>query len=102
MYDIVINETIETKGLISFIIAKDEEGNLAGEGVLKTHLYIEEINTLDCDNFAIYDIDVISESFGSSDPCIIYRFTFKDFETSYEYNEYTEEQLIEIYNKESE
>lgn len=102
MYEIIINETIETKGLISFMISKDEEGQLIGEGVLKTHIYVEEINVLDCANFAIYDIDVISESFGSNDPCIVYRFIFKDFETFYEHNDYTEEELIELYDKESE
>ena len=102
MYDIVINQEIKTKGLISFTISKDEEGNIVGEGAFKTHIYVEDINMLECYNFILFDVDVFAESFGSNDPCILYRFTFKDYNTFYDEVKYTEEQLIEIYKKESE
>ena len=80
--DIKINE-VETLGLISFNVSKDDEGNLIKSGVLKTHLYIEEINTLECDRFRLTGVDVISESFGSNDPCIIYQFVFEEYECDY-------------------
>ena len=98
MYEITINEFIKTKGLISFTISK-KDGQLVGEGVLKTHLYIDEIDTLECYNFALAGIDVYSESFGSTDPCIVYQFTFTSFDTYYELNDYTDEELDMIYGE---
>lgn len=99
MYNIIINDSIETLGLITFQIRKD--GNvLIKEGMLKTHIYIEEINTLECYKFKINNIDVVAETIGSGDIFYLYTFIYDSFEIK-EYDEiYTEEELIAIYDKE--
>ena len=99
MYRIKVNEAFETYGLISFNIRQEGEG-LVREGVLKTHLYIEEIDTLECDRFILEGINVTAESFGSTDPFIVYYFEFETFDTFYEELEYSEKELKEIYDKE--
>jgi hypothetical protein len=99
MYRIKVNEAFETYGLISFTI-KQVDGNLVREGMLKTHLYIEEINTLECDRFILDGINVFAESFGSTDPFVVYYFTFETYDTFYEELEYEEDDLIKLYNKE--
>jgi hypothetical protein len=58
MYNIIINDSIETLGLITFRISKDANDNLIREGYLKTHLYIEEIASLECSRFRLEGIDV--------------------------------------------
>ena len=100
MYEIRVNDAFETYGLMSINIKKAEEG-LVTEGVLKTHLYIEEIDSLECDRFRISGIDVLSESFGSNDPFVVYYFIFEDFEMFYENLEYDEKELLEMYKKAS-
>ena len=102
MYNIIINETIKTLGLITFQITKDDNDNLIKEGILKTHLYIEEIESLECDRFKLIGIDVYSESFGSTDMFILYRFTFDKFGIKDTDENLTEEELIALYDKELE
>ena len=67
MYKIIIKDEINTLGLITFQIRKEGD-SLIKEGLLKTHLYVEEINTLECKKFKINNIDVFAETFWSSDP----------------------------------
>lgn len=100
MYNIIINDNIKTLGLITFQIRK--EGDiLIKEGMLKTHLYIEEIHSLECSKFKINNIDVFSELIGSSDIFYMYSFTYDDFEINNNITEnYTEEELIALYDKE--
>lgn len=92
--NIMIND-IETLGLVSVTISKSEEG-LIKTGALKTHIYVEDIDTISCDKFNLYGVDVVSESFGSNDPCVIYSFTFEDFECNYD-NDMSVDELLEIY-----
>ena len=99
MYKIRVNDAFETYGLISASIKKEGE-NLVTEGMLKTHLYIEDINELECDRFLITGVDVQAEAFGSTDPFVVYYFTFDSMETYYEDLDYDEDKLIELYNKE--
>ena len=101
MYKIIINNEINTMGLITFQIKQD--GNLlVKEGLLKTHLYIEEIDTLECDRFKIEGVDVYSETFGSTDIFNLYTFTFSTFEIKNKGENLTEDELIELYKKELE
>ena len=99
MYKIRVNDTFETYGLISASIKKEGE-NIITEGMLKTHLYIEDITELECDRFLITGVDVQAEAFGSTDPFIVYYFTFNSMETYYEDLDYDEDELIELYKKE--
>lgn len=98
MYNIIINNSIETLGLITFQIRKEGE-YLIKEGMLKTHIYVEEIHTLECEKFKINNVDVYAETFGSSDIFYLYAFTYEDFEIKSN-KEYSEEELIALYDKE--
>ena len=100
MFKVEVNEAFETYGLISFNI-RQEGDMLIREGIFKTHLYIQEIDSLECDRFKIVGINVISEGFGSTDPFIVYYFEFEDFDTYYEDLEYDDVELLELYMKES-
>ena len=99
MYNIIINDSIETLGLITFRISKDANDNLIREGYLKTHLYIEEITSLECSRFRLEGIDVYSESFGSSDIFNLYQFTFELYDIK-EVAELSEDELIKLYDNE--
>lgn len=98
MYNIIINEEIETLGLITFQIRM--EGNtLIKEGILKTHVYIEEIDSLECSRFKLAGVDVYAEGFGSTDIFNLYHFTFEAYEIK-EAEKIPEEQLIALYDNE--
>jgi hypothetical protein len=101
MYNITINDTISTLGLITFQIRREGD-SLIREGLLKTHLYIEEIDTLECDRFRLEGIDVYAEAFGSSDIFNLYTFTYEDFEMKDLGENHKEEDLIALYDKELE
>lgn len=102
MYNIIINEEIETLGLITFQISKDANDNLIKEGLLKTHLYIEEINTLECKRFKLTGIDVYAEGFGSTDIFNLYHFTYEYFDIKETGENLDEDTLIALYDKELE
>lgn len=99
MFNIIINDEIKTLGLITFQIRKDGE-SLIREGLLKTHLYVEEIDTLECDRFRLEGIDVYAEAFGSSDIFNLYTFTYELFSIKETGEGLSEEELILLYKKE--
>lgn len=99
MYNIIINDSIETLGLITFRISKDANDNLIREGLLKTHLYIEEITSLECSRFRLEGIDVYSESFGSTDIFNLYQFTYEEYMIK-KVIDLSEEELIVLYDNE--
>ena len=99
MYNIIINDSIETLGLITFRISKDANDYLIREGYLKTHLYIEEITSLECSRFRLEGIDVYSESFGSTDVFNLYQITIELYDIK-EVVELSEEELIVLYDNE--
>lgn len=101
MYKIIINDEINTLGLITFQIRKEGD-SLIREGLLKTHLYIEEITSLECSRFRLENIDVYAEAFGSTDVFNLYSFTFTNFEIKDLGNGLNEQDLIELYKKELE
>lgn len=101
MYKIIVNDEINTLGLITFQIRKEGD-SLIREGLLKTHLYIEEINTLECDRFRLENIDVYAEAFGSTDVFNLYRFTFTDYQIKDTGENLKEDCLISLYDKELE
>lgn len=99
MFKITINGTIKTLGLITFQVRRGEEG-LIKEGLLKTHLYIEEITSLECDRFKIDGIEVYAEAFGSTDVFNLYSFTYDTFDIKELGDDLKEKDLIELYDKE--
>ena len=100
MYNIIINDSIESLGLITFRISKDANDNLIREGYLKTHLYIEEITSLECSRFRLEGIDVYAESFGSTDIFNLYHFTYEYFDIKELGDNLNEDDLIALYDNE--
>lgn len=101
MYKIIINDKINTLGLITFQIRKEGD-SLIREGFLKTHLYIEEIDTLECDRFRLENIDVYAEAFGSTDIFNLYSFTYELFDIKDTGENLEEDYLKDLYDKELE
>ena len=101
MYKIIINDEINTLGLITFQIRKEGD-SLIKEGLLKTHLYVEEINSLECDRFRLEGIDVYAEAFGSTDVFNLYSFTYELFDIKETGENLEEDYLISLYDKELE
>lgn len=99
MFKIIINDTIKTLGLITFQIRREGDV-LIKEGLLKTHLYVEEITSLECDRFKIEGVEVYAEAFGSTDVFNLYSFTYDTFDVKELGDNLNEEDLIELYNKE--
>lgn len=99
MYNVIINDTIETLGLITFQIRKEGE-SLIREGLLKTHLYVEEINTIECNRFRLEGIEVYAESFGSTDIFNLYHFTYEYFDIKELGDNLNEDDLITLYDNE--
>jgi hypothetical protein len=100
-FDIVINDEIETLGLITYEI-KQEGKELIRSGILKTHLYIEEIHSLSCDRFRLDGIEVFAETSGSNDIFYVYVFEYESVEILNNGTDYKLEELLEMYKKEVE
>ena len=100
-FDIVINDEIETLGLITYEI-KQEGKELMRSGILKTHLYIEEIHSLSCDRFRLDGIEVYAETSGSNDIFYVYVFEYESVEILNNGTDYKLEELLEMYKKEVE
>ena len=99
-FDIIINDEIETYGLITYNIKKRGD-ELVREGILKTHVYIEEIHSLQCDRFRLDGVDVYAETSGSNDIFYIYAFEYETLEILDNGTEYNLEELLEMYKQES-
>ena len=100
-FGIVINDEIETYGLITYEI-KQEGEELIRSGMLKTHLYIEDIYSLACDRFRLDGVEVFAETSGSNDVFYIYVFEYESLEILSNGTEYKLEELLEMYKKEVE
>lgn len=100
-FDIIINDEIETLGLITYEI-KQEGKELIRSGILKTHLYIEEIHSLSCDRFRLDGIEVYAETSGSNDIFYVYVFEYENVEILNNGTDYKLEELLEMYKKEVE
>ena len=100
-FDILINDEIETLGLITYEI-KREGKELIRSGILKTHLYIEEIHSLECERFRLDGIEVYAETSGSNDMFYVYVFEYESIEILNNGTEFKLEELLEMYKKEVE
>lgn len=89
MATIIINDDTVVKGNLTINMRKviDENGaeELLCEGILRTHLYFEEINALEIPRMKIMGVDVKSETIGSDDYMVNYEFTFSDHDFNGEY-----------------
>lgn len=81
MAKIVVNENLKVNGKLTFEREINEQGtgfNISG--VFATHLYFEDITSLDTPRFSLKGIEVYRESFGSDDYNILYHFTAESIE----------------------
>lgn len=82
MAQIIVNgrKVIDGKVSVSRTLDRSgEEPRLIIQGYLMTKEYIEEIYMIETDRFAIYDVDVFQESFGSEEDDIVYTFVAQKF-----------------------
>lgn len=100
-FDIIINDNIETYGLITYEIRQEGE-ELIRHGMLKTHLYIDEIYSLACDRFRLDGVEVYAETTGSNDVFYVYAFEYENVEILNNGTEFELEELLEMYKKEAE
>ena len=100
-FDIIINDEIETYGLITYELRQEGE-QLIRSGMLKTHLYIEEIDSIACDRFRLGGVNVYAETSGSNDIFYIYVFEYESVEILNNGTEFKLEELLEMYKKEVE
>lgn len=78
MAKIIINNEIRANGKLSVSRAINEEkSGFIISGVFATHLYYEDIKTLESNRFGLSGVEVYQESFGSDDYDILYHFTAK-------------------------
>lgn len=61
-------------GVFSVEMRQNDDGSIVTEGILKMHEYVEEIVQIESIRYLIKDVEVYSESFGSSDDFILYYF----------------------------
>ena len=78
MAKIVVNGDLKVNGKVTFrrVVNEDKSGFVI-EGIFSTHLYFENITSLDMSRFALKDIEVYEEDFGSDDYNILYHFKAK-------------------------
>ena len=92
MARILVNDILNVNGRLSIrrtLKGYDEEENpiIEIQGILSTHLYFEEIKSLESFRYRLEDIEVYNEDFGSDDYNIQYSFTAKNLEVlGEEYN----------------
>lgn len=81
MAKIILNDEIEMNGKMSISRTLNEEGNgFIIMGSFATHLYIEEIQSLESPRYKVEGIEVYQEVFGSDDYDIVYNFKAKSLE----------------------
>lgn len=76
MAKLIINDTLAVNGKVTFsrTVNKDKTGFVV-QGVLLTHLYFDDIKSIQTKRFSLTGIEVFQEGFGSDDYDIAYYFT---------------------------
>ncbi|MGG2085376.1 hypothetical protein [Lysinibacillus pakistanensis] len=84
MSTVIINGFVTTEGeiVVSNRIDTDQNGKqfIVTEGVYKTEIYIEEIESIETNCFALHDVFVVEEKFSSETNEIYYKFFAREFE----------------------
>lgn len=75
MAKILLNDEFEMNGKLSISRTLNESGDgFIVTGTFATHLYIEDIHTLESARYKVYGVEVFQEMFGSDDYDIVYNF----------------------------
>ena len=80
MANITINGTMKIEGKVTV----SQELNIAENilvvtGYLATEHYIEELDSIETENFTLGKVEVLKESFGTEDREVVYEFYVGDF-----------------------
>lgn len=80
MANIIINNRVSAKGKVSVerMLNETKDGFIIA-GIFASHLYYEDIKSLESNRFKISGIQVYKESFGSDDYDILYHFIAEKF-----------------------
>lgn len=81
MASIIINDKLSVNGKVTFnrAVNEDKTGFIIS-GILLTHLYFDDIKTIETRRFKLTGIEVYEEAFGSDDYNIGYYFTCTNIE----------------------
>lgn len=75
MAQLIINNRLYENGNVSFSRGANEEGTgFIITGILSTHLYVDDIESIETPRYKLTGVTVFEESFGSDDYNIHYRF----------------------------
>lgn len=80
MAQLSVNNQYVVNGKLTVRRYKNENGEIAIEGSLATHLYFEEINQITTLRYGLLGVEVVEEIFGSDDLDIIYNFTAEEID----------------------
>lgn len=81
MASIIINENLSVNGKVTFNRAVNEDKTgFVISGILLTHLYFDDIKTIETRRFKLTGVEVYEEAFGSDDYNIGYYFTCTNIE----------------------
>lgn len=81
MAKIVINDQLSVNGKVTFNRgANEDKTGFIIQGVLLTHLYFDDIKTIETPRFKLTGVEVTEEAFGSDDYNIGYYFTCSKLE----------------------
>ena len=81
MATIIINNNLSVNGRVTFERLPNEERNgFIVSGVLLTHLYFDDITSIETKRFKMTGVEVYKEAFGSDDYNIGYYFTCTNVE----------------------
>lgn len=81
MANIVINNDLSVNGKVTFDrVPNEDRSGFNIQGIILTHLFFDEITSIETKRFKLTGIDVYQESFGSDDYNIGYYFTCENVE----------------------
>ncbi|MED4888968.1 hypothetical protein MKY88_24025 [Lysinibacillus sp. FSL R7-0073] len=84
MSTVIVNGFVTTEGkvVVTNRIDTDQNGKqfIVTEGVYKTDIYIEEIESIETKYFALHEVFVVEEKFSSESNEICYKFFARELE----------------------
>ena len=81
MAKIIINNNLTVNGKVTFNrVANEDKTGFIIQGILLTHLYFEDIKSIETRRYKLTGIEVTQEAFGSDDYNIVYQFVCNNLE----------------------
>lgn len=81
MANIIINNNLSVNGKLTFNrVANEDKSGFIIQGVLLTHLYFDDITSIETSRYKLTGVEVTQEAFGSDDYNIGYQFTCENLD----------------------